>query len=487
MSLELKHITAISAAGIRRRFHAGDVIYRQGEPGRTLLFVLSGHVTVVKDDIEIAFGGAGEFIGEMSLLENSPRFASVIAREECEAIEYDLEQFLQLTRNEPGFAVAIMRNLSRKLRESDSTRITELEENNLQLQGKNAELGRVNDFLERVINQSPAGIAIIDQNGRVELMNPAGKRLLSLQSDDSHISFCGFFDQTTPLQDFLAHNLPSWSGQYNVHAGEEKRTFFVSVSQVSAEFREARYLINFEDITELIDLNEQITKLERFATEAELASDIAHSINNYITVLSGNLELLELKLSPEGRESMKRPLTAMRSSLDEISTFVDDLMGTRDRAGAFVSKDVAESTRVLVRFITPQKRFHKIRVSLDVRPQFPRSLVVNESQIHQVLLNLLINAADALNGQESNTDKQIKVTLDRSTDRQWAVISISDNGPGVPLERKADLLAKRFTTKERGHGIGLMTVKKIIEQHSGTITFESELGHGTTFFINLPV
>ncbi|MGB5106080.1 MAG: ATP-binding protein [Candidatus Zixiibacteriota bacterium] len=486
MTQDLNKTTVPATAGVRRLFKAGEVIFHQGEPGSTLLYVLTGTVAIFKDDIEIASGGAGEFFGEMSLLENSPRFASVIAQTDCTAIEYNLDEFLILARHEPEFAVAIMRNLSHKLRDSDSTRIEELEESNELLQNKNAELARVNDFLEKVIEQSPAGIAIIDQDGSIELINPTGRRMLAIGGEEMPHSLLDFFTDGNPLQDLRQKKLSIWSGQYAAKIGAATKTLFVSISQTRATASVDRYLINFEDISELIELTERIIKLDRFATEAEMASEVAHCINNYLTVISGNLELLNHRLDPQSIEKHRRQFDAMNNSIGEIVKYVEGLMGAKEDSGVFVRKDIGEIVRVMVRVLKPQKRFRNVLMAIKIAEDFPRAVSVCEALFHQVLLNLLINAADALNSQPDNDNKTIKIDLRHDGEANRAVIDIWDNGPGVAPERLADLFAVRFTTKEKGHGIGLITVKKIIDRHSGTISASSTPGQGTTFTISLP-
>lgn len=487
MKQYLTHTSTPASAGSRRQFRAGETIFCQGDPGDTLLYVLAGTVTITKDDIEIASGGAGEFFGEMSLLENSPRFASVTAKTDCEALEYNLTEFLKLVRNEPEFAVGVMRNLSRKLRDSDSTRIVELEERNELLQGKNAELARVNDFLEKVIEKSPAGIAIIDHDGGIELINPAARRMLNLNEPATQLSFTSFFTESNPLQDLRMRKVSTWSSQYSADVDNAKKTFFVSISHTRATQNSDRYLVNFEDISELIELNDQIIKLDRFANEAEMASEIAHSINNYLTVISGNLELIHHRMAAAIREQFRRPMDDMRSSIEEIVKYVEGLMGARDDSGVFLPKDIHEIVQVMLRVLKPQKRFSRIDLTVAVAPEFPRSVNICEAQFHQVLLNLLINAADALNQQDGNPRPQIRIGLEPVAGENRVQISIADNGPGIAADKLSQLFVNRFTTKEKGHGIGLITVKKIIDIHSGSIDVDSTPGQGTTFRITLPV
>lgn len=158
-------------------------------------------------------------------------------------------------------------------------------------------------------------------------------------------------------------------------------------------------------------------------------------------------------------------------------------MGGRGDEGAFAEVNLIEMIRVIVRFLAPQERFHHIKIARVVDPSFPTKLQLNERQIQQVLLNLLMNAAEALNALTDKSNKEISVELRIDETNHRPQLIVADNGPGIPVELQAGLFNKRFTTKERGHGIGLITVKKIVEQHQGTIQAESIPGVGTKFVI----
>ncbi len=479
-------LTVPASAGTRRHFQAGETIFHQGDPGSTLLYVLTGTVRIVKDGVQIAVGGRGEFFGEMSLLESSPRFAAVAAETECEAIEYNLEEFSELVRSEPGFAIAVMRNLSHKLRDSDSSRLSELEENNGRLSGKNTELVELNEFLEQLIDRSPAGIAVIDHDGMVELLNPAGRRMFALARYGLRSSLLKYFVDKNPVQELQAKKQSTLSGQFALNLGSVVKTVFLSASILNSTAGHERYLINFVDITELTELNDQVIRLNRFAGEAEMASEVAHSINNYLAVISGNLELLDHRFGSDGHEDYRRYIATMRSSVDAIISYVESLMTARNDTGVFQRRDLIDTVRGIVRVLQPQKRFRNVNMAIDVAIDFPKLVNVCESQIQQVLLNLLTNAADALNTQNENTSPRIDVTLRRDPHAANILISISDNGPGVAPERLAELFHRRFTTKEKGHGIGLLTVNRIINAHGGTIEVSSTVGQGTTFLITIP-
>ncbi len=467
----------------KRSYRPGEVIFRQGDDGATMILILSGSVEILKDGIVIARRGPGEFIGEMALVEDTPRFATVVAQTDCEISECSREWFLEVIKEDPTFALGLMKDLSHKLRESDSQRIRELEENNDHLQIKNKELSLANDFLGQLIEQSPAAIIITDKQGEVRRANPAAAKVFEVGSGGHWKSLLSYFPSSNPIQTLWNSLQPSWVGETKVSVDGNIRTLYLSVSRLHSYDSEASYLFICEDISELIELNEQIIKLERFATEGEISSGIAHDIKNYLAILKGNFDLMHFKFDAEFKTKHKNHIAAMDKGFEEIESFVENLMGGRGDEGAFAEVNLIEMIRVIVRFLAPQERFHHIKIARVVDPSFPTKLQLNERQIQQVLLNLLMNAAEAFNALTDKPNKEISVELRIDETNYRPQLIVADNGPGIPVELQAGLFNKRFTTKERGHGIGLITVKKIVEQHQGTIQAESIPGVGTKFVI----
>jgi signal transduction histidine kinase len=467
----------------KRSYRPGEVIFRQGDDGATMIFILSGSVEILKDGIVIARRGSGEFIGEMALVEDTPRFATVVAQTDCEISECSREWFLEVVRDDPTFALGLMKDLSHKLRESDSQRIRELEENNEQLQIKNKELSLVNDFLGQLIEQSPAAIIITDKQGGIRRANPAATKIFQIGPGEQWQSLLSYFPSSNPIQTLWNSLQPSWVGETKATVDGRVRVLYLSVSRLHSYDRESSYLFICEDISELIELNEQVIKLERFATEGEISSGIAHDIKNYLAILKGNFDLMHFKFDAEFKAKHQNHIASMESGFQEIESFVENLMGGRGGEGTFADVNLSEMIRVIVRFLAPQERFCHIKISPVIDRSFPAQLRLNERQIQQVLLNLLMNAAEALSVLTDKPDKEISVELRMAETNHRPQLIVADNGPGIPAEFQAELFNKRFTTKERGHGIGLITVKKIVEQHQGTIQVESAPGMGTKFIV----
>jgi two-component system, sporulation sensor kinase E len=468
---------------VKQHFSSGEAIFSQGDIGSTMVTIVSGSVAVIRDGVVIAHRGPGETIGEMALVEDTPRFATVVAQTECEILECNREWFLEVIKEVPTFALGLMKDLSHKLRESDSQRIQELEENNEHLQIKNKELSAVNELLEQLVEQSPAAIIVTDKRGKVMQANPAAKKVFKVGSGCYWDSLLSYFPNSNPIQTLWNSLQPSWVGETKASVDGNIKTLYLSVSRIQSHNSESNYLFICDDISDLIELNEQIIRLERFATEGEISSGIAHDIKNYLAILKGNFELMHFKFDAEFKTKHNRHIAAMNEGFQEIGNFVENLMGGRGDEGALAEVNLSEMIRVIIRFLAPQDRFHHIKIARVVDPSFPSKLMLNERRMQQVLLNLLMNAAEALNALADRPNKEISVELRMDETNRRPQLIVADNGPGIPPERQADLFQKRFTTKERGHGIGLITIKKIVEHHRGTIEAESTLGVGTKFII----
>ena len=364
----------------KRSYRPGEVIFRQGDDGATMILILSGSVEILKDGIVIARRGPGEFIGEMALVEDTPRFATVVAQTDCEISECSRDWFLEVIKEDPTFVLGLMKDLSHKLRESDSQRIRELEENNDHLRIKNKELSLANDFLGQLIEQSPAAIIITNKQGEVRRANPAATKVFDIGSDDHWQSLLSYFPNSNPIQTLWNSLQPSWVGETKAAVNGNIRTLYLSVSRLHSYDSESSYLFICEDISELIELNEQIIKLQRFATEGEISSGIAHDIKNYLAILKGNFDLMHYKFEAEFKTKHKSHIAAMDKGFQEIENFVESLMGGRGDQGTFTDANLGELIRVIIRFMTPQERFHHIKIAQVVDQSFPKQLRLNEKK-----------------------------------------------------------------------------------------------------------
>ncbi|MBU1219676.1 PAS domain S-box protein [Myxococcota bacterium] len=249
-------------------------------------------------------------------------------------------------------------------------------------------------------------------------------------------------------------------------------------------------IIRYELKTEKDKLTEQLLQSQKLEAIGSLAGGIAHDFNNILTVILGNMSLLEMDFS--GDEDIRATITEVIHAAQTASTLVGQLL-------AFSRKQVLEKQEVDVNEVLMDlgsmfKRLLGELVMLDVYPGEGLWLVkADPSQLKQVLVNLAVNARDALDNHEGRivistenifiSDKETKEENGR-----FIRISFTDNGSGMDENIQGRLFEPFFTTKGKGKGtgLGLATSYGIITQHGGTINVKSKLGQGTTFEILLP-
>ncbi len=246
------------------------------------------------------------------------------------------------------------------------------------------------------------------------------------------------------------------------------------------------------DITAQKKLEEQFLRAQRMESIGTLASGVAHDLNNILAPILMSAPLLRTDLPPDLRE---RIVTTIESSAQRGADIVKQVLtfarGVEGERVLVQPKHLINEMAMIV-----QQTFPK---NIAVRPRYAENCWAIEgdpTQLHQVLLNLCVNARDAMpNGGELvmtlenfTVDEQYAGMTPGSTSGPYVVIGVSDTGTGIPREIINKIFDPFFTTKEvgKGTGLGLSTVIGIVKSHGGFLTVESEEDRGTTFKVFLP-
>lgn len=235
---------------------------------------------------------------------------------------------------------------------------------------------------------------------------------------------------------------------------------------------------------ELENLQEQMIGLEAMAAKGRASAEIGHELNNYLTVIMGNFELLTMSLTKGDPTSLQRYLNVIGANLEKIKKFVDGLLDFSILRSEKMECDINELIEKTLLFVSPQNRFKHISFKKELKKEI-EPVVVDSGQIQQVLYNLLNNAADAM-GKRAGEGGSITIGTGYDERGKMVHIWVKDTGKGMSEEEAKKIFQGGFTTKKSGHGIGLSICKKIIDNHNGTIEVESEPNQGTTFRIKLP-
>jgi signal transduction histidine kinase len=221
----------------------------------------------------------------------------------------------------------------------------------------------------------------------------------------------------------------------------------------------------------------QMSRAEHLATMGELAAGLAHEIRNPLAGIAGVMDIVGRDL-PE-TSAAQEVLKDVREEVLRINRIVTDLLETaRPKPPDFQLADLNATVEHAVIFARQQALSKPIKIHCLKSAHL--SLVEHDTgQIHQVLLNLVLNAIQALDGPGT-----VSVTID---DRDgMADIEVKDTGPGIPPETLPNIFRPFFTTKGHGTGLGLSLAKRIVEDHGGQLEVSSRLGQGCTFSVILP-
>jgi two-component system nitrogen regulation sensor histidine kinase NtrY len=210
----------------------------------------------------------------------------------------------------------------------------------------------------------------------------------------------------------------------------------------------------------------------------DLARRVSHEIRNSLTPIQLTLRRLWDKFSPE--PDSEHPLISIREEVESLTRLAEEFSQFARMPQISLQKaNVHEIIKSVVTLVQAEPGVPKIRLDLD--ESIP-PLMLDQTQFRRAIYNLLKNAVEASQPVTPNKDITIKTQAIRSGDKK-AKIEIIDKGIGIEPEMLEKIFEPNFTTKKRGMGLGLSIVKKIIEDHNGTIEFHSVPGKGTTVTI----
>lgn len=236
-------------------------------------------------------------------------------------------------------------------------------------------------------------------------------------------------------------------------------------------------VVVFQDLTMLRRMEEQVRRNERLAAVGVLAAGLAHEIRNPLSSMSGSIELLKSELPSGGRD--ERLMDIVVRETERLDGLIDDFLGFARPAPP--RKELVSFERLVGEAAElfrndPAAASCKLEISVDEGV----TGFGDEGQLRRALLNLLINAAQAREGDGGSISVEA-----RAVDRGIA-LSVSDDGSGIPGEDIPRIFDPFYTTRERGTGLGLALVHRTVEAHDGRVEVESEVGEGTRFTIELP-
>jgi hypothetical protein len=222
----------------------------------------------------------------------------------------------------------------------------------------------------------------------------------------------------------------------------------------------------------------QMSRAEHFATLGELAAGLAHEIRNPLAGIAGVIEIVSRDLPPNS--PARAVIKDAKEEALQINRILTDLLETaRPKPPQFRVTDICATAEHAVMFARQQAITKRILIELE-KPESIPAVDHDPNQINQVLLNLLLNAIQSM-------DKPGTIRVSVQCDEDTVLITVADEGKGIPPETLPNIFRPFFTTKGHGTGLGLSLARRIVESHGGQIEVTSVVGKGTQFVVRLPV
>ncbi len=392
------------------------------------------------------------------------------------------------------------------------------------LKDKSRKMERLMALHERILADLPTGLLTVDNEMRINFINPAGEHILNAPAAgavgrplaDVEPGLLPFFSQIRA--EAIGGELPSTEDPVSAAEDEHHRTFLMEakadnswarlqqcveigsgaqsrilrgdVAELEADAGlgnlldkpapGARVLL-FQDVTKLLRLEERLKQNEKLAAVGQLAAGIAHEIRNPLASMSASIEMLKgsLRVDQTYAENQKLMDIAIRE-IDRLNRLISEFLDfVKPEKFRFESVPLDKLLEDIALSVKRAKEFSE-RIRLRESYQTDAIALGNAEKLRQVIWNLVINAVQAM-------PKAGEIELGCATvNRQRVMLWVQDQGQGMSEETLSHLYEPFFTTKEKGTGLGLATAYKIIEALHGEIKVKSAVGAGTRFEIILP-
>jgi histidine kinase len=359
---------------------------------------------------------------------------------------------------------------------SDITEIHKLE----------TEMKRADDFYESLVRNSPSGILAVDAAGKLRIMNPAALSLLNWKS------------RRPPTPDLLRTMLPEeffGVAQENeiranipeatLHAvgGEEVPVRFSAIELRSHGTKLGRAAL-MQDLREVKQLEQQRLEAERLAAVGQTVAGLAHTIKNLLMGLEGGMYMVDTGILRGDADRLLNGWEILKRNFEKTTALVKDFLSfAKGRLPELKLTNPNDLARNIVELYRDAAAKQGVDLLLEVGPGVQEAML-DPQGMETCLTNLVSNGIDAATTLGQRGSRVVVRTRDEGDD---LVFEVADNGCGIDQEVKSKVFTTFFTTKGgKGTGLGLLTTRKIVQEHGGQVEMESLSGQGSTFRIRLP-
>ena len=337
-----------------------------------------------------------------------------------------------------------------------------------------------------VVQSAVDGIVVIDARGRIEAFNPAAELLFGyaeheLLGRNVNVLMPSPYHEEHDryLARYMATGEAKIIGIGREVAGRRKDgssfPLHLSVGEITIE-GERKFTGIVHDLSGRVEMEDRLREQAALAKLGEMAAVIAHEVKNPLAGIRGAMQILGKRVSEE--TSAAQVITEIIARIDALDQMMKDLLlFARKPNPRRVPTEIASLVESTASFLHDDPALHSVEVEVD--GQAP-PVAADPDMLRLVFQNLIINSAHAMQGRG-------KIRVEISAMDATCQIAFVDAGPGIPADIRQKIFTPFFTTKSRGSGLGLPTVKRFVEAHNGDVAIECPPAGGTTVVIRLPM
>ncbi|HXV61092.1 MAG TPA: ATP-binding protein [Vicinamibacteria bacterium] len=336
-----------------------------------------------------------------------------------------------------------------------------------------------------IIRSMTTGLVSLDASGVVAMVNPAARRIFGVDADVSAgRPFADVFRGSDELERWISDAIERSEShlrggiRYRTSTGETLHLGVSVIPLLSDEGRARGALCLVADLTEVVELRSRLLLKDNLARLGEMAAGIAHEFRNALATILGNARLLRAEVEGESREVADALIQEGQSLTHVVTEF---LQFARPESLSSEHVDLHDMLRGLVEEM--RERASESHVALTFEGD--RVGMEGDSRLlRKAFSNLVLNAIESLSDAPPRAGR-VEVHLSRYDG--YAVVRVRDNGPGISAADREKIFTPFFTRKERGTGLGLSVVQKVVVSHNGTIELEPAQAGGASFVVRLPL
>ncbi len=348
------------------------------------------------------------------------------------------------------------------------------------------ELQRIHVFQKALINNSTDGILAIDTDENTTIFNPAARNLLDFTDKGKptakqiHRMLPGEFVE---MMDSKDNRLVLEESQVISKKGDELPVRF-SAATLKDRRKTLGYAAFMQDLRKIKKLEKEKLDAERLSAVGQTVAGLAHTIKNILMGLEGGMYMVHSGINRDDKERTTEGWGILEKNFDKITTLVKDFLsfakGREPQVQIIDPNNLVKDVINLYRDSAMQAGIKLVsRLDSEIKPA-----PLDPDGIHNCMTNLVSNAIDACMMSEK---KNLQIVLAVKEEDDTLIFEVSDNGLGMDYNIKQKLFTTFFTTKGgEGTGLGLLTTRKIVQEHGGQITLESEEGKGSVFQLRFP-